>query len=111
VGVGDLVEHQHDAAGGDVFEFRRRQRIGLGIKALVHRLRAGDCGDVVGAYSSGSIANLMLSSLNRRAAFSVASRRWKWRCGFSSAALTVCQPVQNHRSVAVRAARCATAPL
>ena len=44
------------------------------------------------ATSVGAIGKLILSSVNRRAALSVASRRWKRRCGFSIAALTVCQP-------------------
>ena len=53
VRVRDLVEDQHDAAGGDVLQFRRGEGIGLGVNALVHGLCPCDCRDVLGTDQRG----------------------------------------------------------
>jgi uncharacterized membrane protein len=49
VRVGDLVEHQQQSRSGDVLDGGRRQRLSLGVKALVHRLGTGEGDDYVRA--------------------------------------------------------------
>jgi len=45
-----------------------------------------------GFASLGVIGSVIPVSVSRCSAFSVASRRWNLRAGFSSAAFTLCQP-------------------
>ena len=53
VGVGDLVEHQHDAGSRQIGPWRRGQGIGLDKEALMHGVRRKPCRDGIGPHQFG----------------------------------------------------------
>ncbi len=91
--IGDLVEHQHDAAVRQILDVGRGQGIGLGEQPLMHRVGRELRGrSHPGRTTSGASGGVMPSSASRRSAFSVSRSLRKWRAGLASAAVTVCQP-------------------
>ena len=108
--VGHLIEHEQHAAGVDVVERDRGQRLGFERNALMHRVGAEQPVEILAALQARASGRAWRAEgASRCAAFSVARTLTTVRFGLASAASTACRPNSITWSAAVAAGRVSSA--